>query len=435
MSTDYDVIVIGAGSPGEHCAGELIEGGLRVAIVERELVGGECSYWACIPSKTLLRPGEAVHGRARGGRHGGGRRRGGARLARLHGVEAHRHERRCAGSTTTESICCAARAGSPGRARSRSTACATPPSTSSSRRAPTRSSRRSRGSSELDGIWTNREATAMTAIPRRLLVIGGGPVGVELAQAVRRLGGEAVLLEGADHVLPREPAPLGEALGEVLRRDGIEVVVGAQGDRCPARGRGLRPRARRRPRAARRPPARRHRPAPARRRAGPRDGRHRARPARHPGRRAPARRRGAVGDRRHRRHLAADPRRQVPGRGRGGQHPRRVARGQLRGGPAGRLHRPAGGVGRCGRCSLQRNGASRRAGQDRDLHARVRRVKRLPDAAERRRAADRRIRARPRGGRVAPAGHAGHPRRRPASRCCATRSSRSRPSRRSTSPR
>ena len=68
----------------------------------------------------------------------------------------------------------------------------------------------------------------MKAVPRRLVVLGGGPAGVELAQVVRRLGGEVVLVEGAERVLSREPAPLGEALGEALRRDGIELVLGVQ---------------------------------------------------------------------------------------------------------------------------------------------------------------------------------------------------------------
>ena len=98
MADRYDAIVIGAGPVGQVCAGELADGGMRVAIVERELVGGECSYWACIPSKTLLRPGEARRGGARGARrrrggHGLARPRAGARVARLHDLLVGRHGR------------------------------------------------------------------------------------------------------------------------------------------------------------------------------------------------------------------------------------------------------------------------------------------------------------------------------------------------------
>jgi dihydrolipoamide dehydrogenase len=82
------------------------------------------------------------------------------------------------------------------------------------------------GLRELDGVWGTREATSMKTVPRRLLILGGGAAGVEIAQIVRRLGGEAVIVEGADRVLPREPAPLGKALTEALRQDGIELRLG-----------------------------------------------------------------------------------------------------------------------------------------------------------------------------------------------------------------
>ena len=82
------------------------------------------------------------------------------------------------------------------------------------------------GLTEVDGVWGTHEATSMKEVPSRLLVIGGGPAGTELAQVVRRLGGGVTLIESAPHVLSREAAPLGESLGEELRRDGIELILG-----------------------------------------------------------------------------------------------------------------------------------------------------------------------------------------------------------------
>jgi pyruvate/2-oxoglutarate dehydrogenase complex dihydrolipoamide dehydrogenase (E3) component len=198
--------------------------------VERELVAGECSYYACIPSKTLLRPGDALAA----ARHAPGARERVSGVVDAASAFAWRDFMVSAYSDAGQ----VAWLESKGIDLFRGTGMIAAPGIVDvdGTRLETRHIVLSTGSDpvippvpglrDLDGVWTNREATGANEVPRRLLAMGGGPVGVELAQAFARMGSSVALVEGMQHVLPREPSALGEAVGDALQADGIELHFG-----------------------------------------------------------------------------------------------------------------------------------------------------------------------------------------------------------------
>jgi dihydrolipoamide dehydrogenase len=228
MAERFDVAILGAGPAGEHAAYALVAEGRRVLLVERELIGGECTNWACIPTKTLLRPAEV---------RGESARAAGVRQAPLDwpSLDRYRDYMTSAGDDSARVarydemgvrvVKGDGRLDGPGRLRvgehgfeakhiliSTGSDPVIPPI---------------EGLSDA-GYWTNREATALHEIPATVVIIGGGPVGIELAQFLSRYKSRVALVEGADRLASREDEEVCALLRDSLERDGVEVHTGRQ---------------------------------------------------------------------------------------------------------------------------------------------------------------------------------------------------------------
>ncbi len=228
MADRYDVVVIGMGPGGEVAAGRLLAAGRSVALVERELIGGECAYWACVPSKTLLRPPEARSSAARAA--GTSRPELDWPALRDYRDTMIRHlddtaqveDYRSQGATVVKGV---ARLAGPGRVEvdgslleAEHVIVATG---SASVRPPVE------GLDEVE-VWTNREATGLQAIPGRAVVLGGGAVGIELGQFLARMGSEVTVVQRGERLAGREDPPVGELALRLLAADGVDVRTGQE---------------------------------------------------------------------------------------------------------------------------------------------------------------------------------------------------------------
>ncbi|MFC4944867.1 dihydrolipoyl dehydrogenase family protein [Pseudonocardia sp. GCM10023141] len=237
---EFDVIVIGAGAVGENAADYAAKAGLEVAIVEAELLGGECSYWACMPSKALLRTGHAV-----------------AAVRRLPGTTATFDPaavfaRRDSFTHNWDDASQVAWAEGAGLTVLRGYARITGERTVAIQGGETLTARHAvvvcTGSvpvrPPVDGLdtvrtWSSREATSAKEAPPRLGVLGGGVVGCELAQAFRRLGSEVVLVQHGPRLLAAMEPVAGERVAAALRAEGVDVRLDTQLDRVAADGAGI----------------------------------------------------------------------------------------------------------------------------------------------------------------------------------------------------
>ena len=224
MTTEqFDTIVIGAGPGGEVAVSALLDAGQRIAVVERELIGGECGYWACIPSKTLLRPPEAKVGADRAaGAPGAQLDWPATREYRDYMIRYLDDSKQVAGYEKS------------GVTVVKGEAQVTGPGTAevAGRRLSAEHLIVATGSDALvppiEGladvpVWTNREATTLTDIPGRVVLIGGSAVAVELGQFLRRFGADVTLVERSDRLLSREDPRVGELVHIYLSGEGVTV--------------------------------------------------------------------------------------------------------------------------------------------------------------------------------------------------------------------